>query len=204
MPEGAEGRLEPPAALRGISLDLYQHGRWTDRYRDFISVDGSPLFLRAGTEQDLPLLSPDQYFLTFSLDLREVPWLFLADPVLFADDAGDPPVIGKRPTSLTPWFYRRDSTLVRRRDQSRDEYRYIQVTRQLGATELVPADPPDPSYEQRLLGQPVDGVRSWTKDLLGRLVERGQLSSRAWTTFDREHTDGLPPGRRMKVAIAHQ
>ena len=195
--------LRPQQRLRGVSLDSYHHGRWAERYRDV-----APPAVPTGTEDDLPSLGSDQYFVSFSLDLREATGLFLTDPVLLGDRAGRPPVVAKGPSLATPLFHRTDSTLVRPRIHGADEFHYTQVSRQLGATELVPADPPDQVYAQRLLNQPVEGIRLWTKKLLGTLVDRGDLSRRAWTNYDaqREYsslpTNALDPERRMKVALA--
>jgi protein-glutamine gamma-glutamyltransferase len=193
--------LPPEQRWRGVTLDAYQRGRWSDRMVESAPEPGSPLVVREGTAADLAGWGRNQYYLTFSLNIREVAGLFLADPVVLSGRGFRNPVVSMGNSSLEVWLHLRDDTLIRMPHQSAREYRYMQVTRALQGAELIPAVKLSPSYRQRLLKQPVDSLRPWTANLLKSLVKKGKLRRSAWTADD-EASGGLPPERQAPVARA--
>jgi protein-glutamine gamma-glutamyltransferase len=195
--------LPPEQRWRGVTLDEYRRGRWGSGKTDPEPEPGSssPSVVQEGTKDDLAGWGPSQYYVTFSLNLREVAGLFLADPVTLPDRGFRNPVVRMGNSSQQVWFHVRDRTLVRIPHQSARDYRYMQVNRRVGGTELIPAVKLSPPYLHRLLDQPVDSLRPWTAKLLKSLVRKGKLRQSAWTDND-EASGGLPPQRRTAVARA--
>jgi hypothetical protein len=201
--QGAPKHIPPEQRWRGVTLDAYQRGRWLGRMVEPAPEPGSspPSVVQQGTEADLAGWGKDQYFLKFSLNLREVAGLFVADPVTLPDRGFRNPVVSIANSSQEVWFHLRDDTLIRMPHQSSRDYRYIQVTRPLARGMLIPAVKLSRSYHQRLLEQPVESLRAWTYKLLKSLVKQKKLPKSAWTDDD-EASGGLPPQRWELVARA--
>jgi transglutaminase-like putative cysteine protease len=197
---------------RGMTLDNYENGTWAGRLLDLPNPNQPALYrLREGVGANLPQLGPDQYYLTFTLDPRDVGGLFVADPVVMprgnqpSRAARRLPFIAVTSSQWRPTLHLRDGTLTAQINVAPHEYRYVQVTRPLQANEPVRALRLTPEYESRLLAQPVAGIRSWTKQLLERLVSEGKLTRTEWSTEAATHVDQrhpLPPARRAPVARA--
>jgi transglutaminase-like putative cysteine protease len=195
--ETGDGRpktdLDPQQLWRGATLDRYEldkfgHGRWGGRSFDVsVRPQGRGWWFERRLPEapkqraDLPFLGPDQYYVTFHVDLRQSGGLFLAEPVSLPQ-TGEPFRLAES-TGYAIALNRRDRTLYLPRHSYRPlKLVYEQVVlpaHEAGARQVV--DPstwsrvsPD-EYSRRLVQQPVVGIRSWTHELLQRLIAQHQL-----------------------------
>jgi protein-glutamine gamma-glutamyltransferase len=180
--EDAEGNpkldLSPTVRWRGAILDHYDtRGRWGHGYQLLFSFQPRP-------QLTLPDVGPDQYFLTLYVDTRQSHGLFLAEPVVFSPSQGLPYIslaFEEKPMEGMDLFQARDGTLFPALLPRPAKLTYRQVCLPVAGNSIGPSyissRDQDNSLTQRLLQQPIRGIREWTTGALQRLVTEGRLTS---------------------------
>jgi hypothetical protein len=162
-------------------LDLPAEQRWRYRVLDFYSRDrkqwlfGSPVHSGVGGPRDRPMqlsqFGPSGVVLTFDVNPHDAGGLFLADPIRLGPDPTETPV-----TSLDilgqPQFYELLGTVLPRRPNERERYRYRQsyVPHRGRGEEYTPALAIERRYIPYLLTQPLAPLDDWTVALVRRLA----------------------------------
>jgi transglutaminase-like putative cysteine protease len=156
----------------------------------------------------LPDLGPNQFYLTFTLEVRTAGGLFLADPVAVPQNAGRlsgprllPAVSLEEGAGRAPAFQELNQTLHATVVPGRHEYRYRQVTCLMAETDLsFPVDEHLPRLLalQNLL-PPEIGITEWTRHLVHQLAAK---SAYGLTEDDVRSMDEGNPRAAEKVAVA--
>jgi transglutaminase-like putative cysteine protease len=201
--------LNPAQRWRGTTLDLYVQGRWIHRHLDLLTPGRTTTVpIIVGQPEDfpdiLPNLGPGQFYLDFNIDIHKANGLFLADPVTFSPDQGQPPV-GSDRWRWVPYFHGRDSTFYMPPGWMPRRYRYQQVVLPLDDTAPRPAPVPLPGYHHRLLEQTVPRITTWTREVLNHLVAAGRLTPADVVLAPEPELGGeawILPQNRDKVARA--
>lgn len=212
MAEDAQGhpKLDLPATQRwrGAVREHYEKGSWLDRPHD--RIRGGPL-----SQEELPDLGPDQYYLTFTVESGQGRPLFLADPVVLSPRTANPPVVSRQGAKgRVPIWLRNDGSLllVPPPGQADAQYRYRQV--------VAPTPEPDVTHalfrwqngraeyasryqrEWWLCFQPVPRIRAWTWTVLRQLVARNKLRlEEIRTEADVDAATGQAPVPDQTVAL---
>jgi len=225
--EDAEGRpkldLSDSQRWRGIVLDYYAEGKWLARpplspmapFRQLEMRKPGRLTPPPPRPPDLPLegrglldLGPDQFFLTFTLEVRTAGGLFLADPVAVPLNASRPSGSRRAPavsldgdTGHAPVFQEINQTLLTTVSPGRHEFKYRQVTCPMPESDLsFPVD----DYLDRLLPlrdlpPPEIGITQWTTNLVHELAAR---SAYGLTDDDVRNMENADTQAAEKVAVA--
>jgi hypothetical protein len=183
---------------RGAVLDSYFDGRWMAGFPVMVRSPSRPVGnLKLGgltppppppsalglltRGQKLPDLGPEQFFLTFTFEVRKAGGLFLADPVAYqrkanpADEAGGLPAVSLRgEVGEAPMFHEGNLTLQTGMAPVRGEYSYRQVICPPPESDLsFPVDDLVDSLQiARRPPPPESGITEWTTDLIDRLAAK--------------------------------
>jgi hypothetical protein len=179
--------LNPNQRWRGPVYNYYSGGKW-EKPQALIATPGRDMQVlrsRAADSSSQPLNSrlpdfgPDQYFILVTVQARIGPTPFLAEPVA-VHPSGHLPVVQVLSDGRTsPFYYNDDTTLAAVKTLNPgQQYRQVQM----------PGLPPDVSASLQLAkinraalyALPyAPFVEEWTRDLLQRLAENGQLAGPA-------------------------
>jgi hypothetical protein len=214
---------------RGGTLSLYDTGRWLPRitvqlYDETLQDNGTgetpprghgfaplPLAVHRHTHTNdrLPELGGEQYFLTYTLDRRRAGGFFLAEPVILGPGATEHPYVCLRGPDLVyrrQLFYEMDGTLSGLSRPRRGRFSYVQVTRPAPAGQADLATPrwllyPD-GYYINFNQYPLPNLRGWGRALLNRLAAQGRYGLTPANLTPPEVQAPLAPRNHEAVARA--
>lgn len=186
---------------RGVVLDRYDRGQWygqppmPDPLREKYPANKGR---QPQGSSGLPRLGPNQYFLSFDVDVQRVFGLFLAEPVTSAN--GRPPIVSLHQRGVEPWqFQWKDWTLAPQPLPLISRIHYKQVLLPVERDGLSPPLAPGQILGIDYLHQPLPRVRAWTAELLQRLEARGRLRS---DDFHLYHFTALVSAERRSTVAA--
>ncbi len=192
--------LDPAQRWRGSTLHYYEQGRWQPRHTGRIPTITSPGFdVPYGPDATLPELGPNAVSITYDVDLHSS-GLIIAEPVLrSADSQASVRVIGDDP-NWVPFYHTRDRILLLPPGQRvARTIRYQQVLPADYAAVATPVVGITDLYVSVLARQPVENIRTWTSNVLKRLVSKGQLQSADLATGPNS-----PPGGGVYVSAENR
>jgi hypothetical protein len=192
--------LDPFQRWRGITYDVYQRGNWAHR-RWGRPAASRVVPVRPGARAALLDAGPGSFFVTYDFDLGQAGGLFLAEPVLYPlqNRLAVSGVEGN--LSWMPIYYVRDGILLAPGRETARRIRYRQVLPGAPEARDQPAADITDDYRLVLTGQPVAGIRTWTWDVLKKLVAQGQLRAADIAT-EPPFSGFLPPEKHVQVALA--